>query len=583
MAAKQECKTDNARIESLVQTFTKLISLARAKEQDNHYLSAALSAKNHRGLTPLAMAAKVGSSAIFDCIINCQGVYKFLSSVSDGVSNVYLYDVTEVDSAIISHQESVMELIMNYSTDRENDYFEFTEKRPIIDMIRLKWESYRRYYWLWAVIHVTIMISMSVSAIYQAPLINSTANSTARLGHYYRNPAHQVRAAFDVLVLLYCQLLLIAELKLIIKYRDFPNLFNSIGNGPYRVLLILLGLCMLVAFFLRIFAQPGETFPLVFCVVLGWTFTLFFSRGLRKFSYFTVMIQSAIFGDMMRFCAFYLIILLAFTVGMFVSVGSTNPPDQFETFLVSLFTMFQLTVGLVELSVFNQATYPALAVILFVLFILIVYILLLNMLIALLSDSCARVAYNKDSQWHLQKLSIVLYIESLLPQRLRIKCGKSQYAKLFSQPDDDTGYLPIGLDRQLLPKNLQPTRREIRRTMRYYIEIKSPTPNRNFSRLGSRTTADLQHSYPQSSQNTATDAQLIQQKEQIVVDSPHCSLPFSTFHHDLGKTLAPTNLGVVTPTLSNQQPSSVAKRYRVSRRVSPRDDGHTKTSDQNAC
>ena len=65
------------------------------------------------------------------------------------------------------------------------------------------------------------------------------------------------------------------------------------------------------------------------------------------------------------------------------------------------------------------------------------------MIIALLSETCSRVSTNRESQWHLQKLGIILYIEFRLLHKHRKVCGREIKVTLPGQQDQDRLYLEI--------------------------------------------------------------------------------------------------------------------------------------------
>lgn len=431
------------RIGRLKKTFQHLIKVIGNSQN----LADILNRKDSKGYTPLTLSARNSSKDMFELIINCSGVYKLLNDV-DSVSHSYIYDVTEVDSAIDNGDKSVMNIIMSKSHESPSDYFEFTELCPILNLIKMKWTKYQYFYFGWGALHLLLM------CLYTAATVLS---------------AGQFKTTIDITTTIYAILLTIQELYQTIRQRSF-QLTNPMGDGPYRLLLMLFGFTTLLTLILQVVSTIGSEMARSFSLIFGWVFTMFFTRGIKSFSYFTVMMQMAL-GDLFRFTIVYLIILVPFSTAMMILYkhNPSNPSEQFTDIWASIFTMFQLTMGLVELDSLGLAYYSELATIFYIAFLATAYVLLLNMVIALLSETCARVSSNKQSQWHLQKLGIVLYIERRLPARYRRVCGNSEQVRLF-QPEKENPDTPREINQYYHGGQKQQNT-----TKRFYLEVKTLT------------------------------------------------------------------------------------------------------------
>ena len=112
MASKEDCRTDKERMRRLTQVFEYLITKGLSYHEDTllekQFLSSLLNDKNKEALCPLALAAKRSSQEMFKLLINCPGVYKLLDTV-EGISNIYIYDITDVDSAPMCSGKSVLD------------------------------------------------------------------------------------------------------------------------------------------------------------------------------------------------------------------------------------------------------------------------------------------------------------------------------------------------------------------------------------------------------------------------------------------------------------------------------------------
>lgn len=86
-------------------------------------------------------------------------------------------------------------------------------------------------------------------------------------------------------------------------------------------------------------------------------------------------------------------------------VYMTQEPDSmpsYRSFPITLFSQFELSVGLIDLPVDHTITTPPIVHVLHCTFSVVSYILLLNLLIAMMSDTHWRVAQERDELWRTQ-------------------------------------------------------------------------------------------------------------------------------------------------------------------------------------
>ena len=101
-----------------------------------------------------------------------------------------------------------------------------------------------------------------------------------------------------------------------------------------------------------------------------------------------------------------------------------NSIPSYRSFPITLFSQFELSVGLIDLPVDHTITTPPIVHVLHCTFSVVSYILLLNLLIAMMSDTHWRVAQERDELWRTQ-------VTHTLPwttiYRHRPKCIKSSH------------------------------------------------------------------------------------------------------------------------------------------------------------
>lgn len=83
----------------------------------------------------------------------------------------------------------------------------------------------------------------------------------------------------------------------------------------------------------------------------------------------------------------------------------TQEPDSipaYRSFPITLFSQFELSVGLIDLPVDHTIITPPIVHVIHCAFSVVSYILLLNLLIAMMSDTHWRVAQERDELWRTQ-------------------------------------------------------------------------------------------------------------------------------------------------------------------------------------
>jgi len=167
--------------------------------------------------------------------------------------------------------------------------------------------------------------------------------------------------------------------------------------------------------FLRHIESPVEILSLAFAAIFGWSYTLFFILGFKHTGPFVVMIYKMLVGDVVRFTMIYVVFLLGFSQGFFILFNERG----FGSFGQRLKQSFLTTLGNIEFEESLNSAFPAVSVILIVTYVVVVGIMLLNLLIAMMSETYSRISEEADKQWHLEWARIILAIESEMTQKER--------------------------------------------------------------------------------------------------------------------------------------------------------------------
>ncbi|KAK7501828.1 hypothetical protein BaRGS_00006914, partial [Batillaria attramentaria] len=422
--------------------------------------------ENNDRLTALRLAVKCEQPELFTLIINLHQVYRY-DYYNDGIYDTVQYDVTEVDPVALrewrtlanteerkrqqraaqnstgnpsqQHKQkaeahrlvSVLELICE--TSRENmKSFDSLDTVVVREIIKMKWKRYRYWFWIWAVLHVMFMVTLTAHAAFKALL------TKYRLVGWRPGPVEPVFVRTFAILILPLPLIVL-PLELMMRFHRQQEWFITLyhHNGLYRLMLLVFTFSMTIDSIWYLVEGPVNNYFLILALLVGWWFTTFFMRPLRTFSFFTVMLQEILFGDMLRFFSVIILEWIAFSVAMHITYVATDDvhlPPKFETFWLSALTMFQLMIGFDdEVDVLEPSQNEWMAITLYVSFVIITYVLMLNALIAMMASTCELVSKSRKKHWELQRLSVVLMLENMLPFKRKIsKRYKKEAVKMYN-------------------------------------------------------------------------------------------------------------------------------------------------------
>jgi len=171
---------------------------------------------------------------------------------------------------------------------------------------------------------------------------------------------------------------------------------------------------------------------MVFLMLCEWLHTLMFLQAFQSTGRLVVTISKILAKDVTRFVFIYLIILCAFSSSLAL-LSMDEYDNEIEehgdgentNWIESMFIMFEISLGMG--SFFGKdLTDPfdvALSQLLYVVFLLLSVVLLLNMLIAIMTETTEEVRAQATEQWLLQWASTVLLIERRVPKCLYKRTG----------------------------------------------------------------------------------------------------------------------------------------------------------------
>ncbi|XP_036078403.1 transient receptor potential cation channel subfamily V member 2 isoform X8 [Rousettus aegyptiacus] len=299
---------------------------------------------------------------------------------------------------------------------------------PLNKLLQAKWDLLIPRFFFNFLCYLIYMFIFTAVAYHQPalekaflPMKVTAGNSMLLLGH--------------ILILLGGVYLLVGQLWYFWRRRLF--IWISFMDSYFEILFLVQALLTVLSQVLCFLAIEWYLPLLVSSLVLGWLNLLYYTRGFQHTGIYSVMIQKVILRDLLRFLLVYLVFLFGFAVAL-VSLsrearGSAVPtnPNATETvqpgagqedeegssapyggILEASLELFKFTIGMGELAFQDQLRFRGVVLLLLLAYVLLTYILLLNMLIALMSETVNSVATDSWSIWKLQKAISVLEMEN---------------------------------------------------------------------------------------------------------------------------------------------------------------------------
>ncbi|KAM4701603.1 transient receptor potential cation channel subfamily V member 1-like isoform 1-T2 [Discoglossus pictus] len=397
---------------------------------------------NWDGLTPLKLAAKTGKIELFKHIIRreiSEPEYFHLSRKftewTYGPVHTSLYDLSSVDTY---ERDSVLETIVFKS--HANNRHKMVVLEPINHLLQDKWDTFAsKIFYLKFLLYVIYMVIFTVTA-YNRPLVGQppfpvegTTTGSLRL-------VGEIIIMFGGVYILICQI--------IYFWKRRPTLHVLMMDGYFEVLFFFQSAILLCSGLMYLAGNEAYVALMVFSLVIGWVDMLYYTRGFQQTGIYSVMIQKTILRDMLRFLFVYLVFLFGFAAALVTLTGeapktASNETDDGQsekaTSYNGLYTtsleLFKFTIGMGDLEFNDNLKFKHFFMFLLILYVVLTYILLLNMLIALMSETVNKISNESKSIWKLQRAATILDIERFLPRFIRKKWRSGDLLTVGKTPE----------------------------------------------------------------------------------------------------------------------------------------------------
>ncbi|XP_072264159.1 transient receptor potential cation channel subfamily V member 5-like [Pyxicephalus adspersus] len=376
---------------------------------------------NKNGLTPLKLAAQEGDVLMFNYFME----KKKLVCWSFGPLKSTLYDLTGIDSW--NDKLSVIDIICTCN----NNALNLLAITPLKELLQYKWSTFGyKYFLLCTSLYILYTIILTLCCLYR-PLMEETADGGKRriitrpFYDSYKTKCDFVRLSGEIIVILGGIIILGIEVVQLIRKGPKRFFGNTVRGGPFHIIMFLYACFIIAVITMRLLHNEGETIVMSLALISGWCNVIYFARGFKLLGPLCIMIQKMIMDDLMRFCVILFTVLIGFAAAMNVHFQALNVTlfPEFRDFPITLFTLLQLMMGLDSLPVPPNLAMPKIISTLYLVYMFFAFVLLLNLLIALMTDTHFRVVSERTRLWHAQVAATTVMLERIVPSSLWPRTG----------------------------------------------------------------------------------------------------------------------------------------------------------------
>uniref|UniRef100_A0A2C9L145 Uncharacterized protein n=1 Tax=Biomphalaria glabrata TaxID=6526 RepID=A0A2C9L145_BIOGL len=489
--------------------------------------------ENNDLMTPLKLAASVGSIDIFNALMSLKDVFYFPSN-SDGSFDTKYYDITEIDHVaqyrystnLKSHSKDTtcfsptmawyLGCVPRGSSVIESlSRLKWKEAKPLVDTLQIKmiiakrWKSSRKFFYVLGVLHLIVMFLFTTSIFYRKRVMHSsdckdTNNDCSRARMYSQ--------VVPWLLFIYGLAVVVSEIYRL-YLRHTCKVFKHHNNSWYRASLLMLALGLGVDAGLYTWHTEDSNDLIFVILILGFWFLFFFLKGFEKFSVYIVLFQKVIMGDLLRFGLIICVVFSAYSFAMYAVLVGRGNVEEFSTFENTTLTMFGYMLGLKDLSFLDSVELQTqrLVAVIYVMFIITTYILLINTLIAMMSRTSENIFDDRKLLNIIQTSSVILFLDGFYIQRQPIDDTREAGVKRFRE---NRFYLAIKTDQMgtmIRDKNLTPRRDDItidllKRSLRRPPKRSVIKPVRKLiTKTSKRSTSAKYETAPEGNNDNATE------------------------------------------------------------------------------
>ena len=389
-------------------------------------------------LTPLVLAAKIGSKAMLQQIMDTEYAYRF-TLVDFGSCDIAYYDISNIYVDLVDHSPapSVCRLLL---TTENTDALECLDIPLLEDLLKFNWNNYYVHYWVAMIMYGSFMCLLTYT-IHDYNLPNNGSDYTYGNGTSFLEALGHDGNWLNILILVGALYLGVVGVCSLISTIHVGFRQNFLANIQREVLIFLstisISICIFLWYYNYWMAYRAQIFFKGFALIIGWSFGIFFLNGFHSTAMFSVMIENLLFGDMLKFAICYLLITFGFSSALRANMQMfTEDISDYSSLANTLFSLFMMTFGMLDTSVLLDRNNLPDSVLAFNICIIVLYnllagLFLVNLLIASMTTVYEDHAERSDLFWRRLRAHNVWLIEQRLFLFLRLFISEMRNQQVF--------------------------------------------------------------------------------------------------------------------------------------------------------
>ena len=400
---------------------------------------------NNERLTVNMLAARRGAKDLLERILHVRKVYVFQKEKD------FLFDVTDLthetmaDSNLSKEKKAsrvsptgVSKATLDSSEKTSYSCLDLIVRSPnllvasqmldIIPVQQIVGDYWSAYQWMYGTIMVVHLVYMSLLSAYAIPLINDEDPNIWPHVFFLTWPCGFLLFEFYffvVSIITKCrkrdiQTKLSVQSQGNIISQTFDRLLNWLISNLSHITALLFSSLVITWFVLYLTSTPTkQAYVLAVALIIGWMHTIAFTEGFESVHAFTIMLKNIIIRDMTRFLFLYLLVMFGFALAFecfFSLPGSTlseSYPDAWSIYFVT----FNMMIGMGDIFDENLDSHPnsTFIKVLYLFYIILTTVILLNLLIAMMTDSYAAVKAREGTTWRVGSVRLAVDLEKSMP------------------------------------------------------------------------------------------------------------------------------------------------------------------------
>ena len=298
---------------------------------------------------------------------------------------------------------------------------------PFKNIIDSYWGAYQKLFAAAFLIHIAVMAIYSYIGVVSLGCAKFNSTSVGEVGFvrtWDLEFGSVISLIWPICLLIYD---IVKVVKLLIKcsrvggYKILKG-YQTEGEHLFGYLILqscgfVYSIMTVVWYILNRYCNSNQDYILAISYIFGWVYAINFTRGFKQVHHFSIILQHILFRDMLRFGLIYLFILLGFSFAYAALVQAI--PSLTITSGAAIFSVFNWMIGMAdfetnsdEFAIVNKAEWMVQCI--YAAYVILSTIVLLNLLIAMMSDSYADVRKMSEVMWKIGSLRLPLEFEESL-------------------------------------------------------------------------------------------------------------------------------------------------------------------------